>query len=65
MHGVDAALAVKFKVEVATTLKEALTILPTIKPSFKLEVVVIFSYDTYGESLYLWPTMCPQLMCAF
>ena len=39
----------------ATTLKDALAILPAIERSSKPEVVVIFSYDTHGESLYVRP----------
>ena len=39
----------------AATLKDALAILPTIEHSLKLEVVVIFLYDTHRESLYVRP----------
>ena len=39
----------------AATLKDALAILPAIDRASKLEVVVIFSYDTHGESLYVRP----------
>ena len=39
----------------ATTLKNALAILPAIECSSKLEVVVIFLYDTHRESLYIRP----------
>ena len=52
----DATLLLQFRVEVAATLKDALAILPTIEPTLKPEVVVIFSYDTHGESLYIQPT---------
>ena len=52
----DATSLLQFRVEVAATLKDALGILPTIECSSKLEVVVIFSYDMHGESLYVWPT---------
>ena len=55
VRGVDLALAVNFSVEVATALKDVLTILPAIERSSKPEVVVIFSYDTHGESLYVRP----------
>ena len=52
-RGVDGALAVKFKVEVSATLKDALTNLPAIDRFSKPKVVVIFLYDSHGESLYL------------
>ena len=39
----------------AATLKDALAILPAVERASKPEVVVIFSYDTHGESLYVWP----------
>ena len=32
-----------------------MTILPALDYSSKLEVIIIFSYDTQGESLYVWP----------
>ena len=40
----------------AATLKDALAILPVVDRASKLEVVVIFSYDTHGKSLYVRPT---------
>ena len=52
----DAASLLQFTVKVAATLKDALANFPAIEQSSKLEVVVIFSYDTHGESLYVWPT---------
>ena len=39
----------------AATLKDALAILPAVDRASKPEVVVIFSYDTHGESLYVRP----------
>ena len=39
----------------AATLKDALANLPTIERSSNPEVVVIFLYDTHGESLYVRP----------
>ena len=39
----------------AATLKDALAILPAVERASKPEVVVIFSYDTHGESLYVRP----------
>ena len=41
--------------EVAATLKDALACLPAVDPMSKPEVVVIFSYDAHGESLYVRP----------
>ena len=52
----DATSSLQFKVEVAATLKDALVVLPAIERASKPEVVVIFSYDTHGESLYVRPT---------
>ena len=49
----DAAPALKFMVEVAAILKDTLANLPSIEQSSKSEVVVIFLYDTHGESLYV------------
>ena len=39
----------------AATLKDALAILPAVERASKPEVVVIFLFDTHGESLYVWP----------
>ena len=39
----------------AATLKDALAIVPTVERASKPKVVVIFSYDTHGESLYVRP----------
>ena len=39
----------------AATLKDALAILPAIERVLKPKGVVIFSYDTHGESLYVRP----------
>ena len=39
----------------AATLKDALAILPAVERASKPEVVVIFSYNTHGESLYVRP----------
>ena len=47
--------SLQFRVEVAATLKDALAILPAVERASKPEVVVIFSYDTHGESLYVCP----------
>ena len=53
VQGVNSEVGVNFSVEVAATLKDALTSLPAMDRSSKPEVVVIFSYDTQGESLYI------------
>ena len=52
--GVNSEVGVNFSVEVAATLKDVLTSPPAINNSSKPKVVVIFWYDTYGESLYVW-----------
>ena len=51
----DAAPMLKFMAEGAGTLKDALANLPAIEQSSKLEVVVIFSYNTHEESFYVRP----------
>ena len=53
VQSVNSEVGVNFSVEVAATLKDALTSLPVVDNSSKPEVVVIFSYDTQGESLYV------------
>ena len=55
VRGVNSKVGVNFSVEVAATLKDALTTLSALDRSSKPEVVVIFSYDTQDESLYIWP----------
>ena len=52
---VETSSALRFSVEVATTLTDALVNLPAIERSSKPEIVVVFSYDTQGESLYVRP----------
>ena len=47
--------SLQFRVEVAASLKDALAVLPTVERASKPEVVVIFLYDTHGESLYVRP----------
>ena len=51
--GVNSEVGVNFSVEVTATLNDVLTSLPVVDNSSKLEVVVIFSYNTQGESLYV------------
>ena len=53
VRGADSQEGVDFSVEVAATLKDALACLPAVDPVSKSEVVVIFSYDAHGESLYV------------
>ena len=55
VRSMDAVSSLQFRVEVAATLKDAFAILPTVKRASKPEVVVIFSYDTHRESLYVRP----------
>ena len=55
VRSTDATSSLQFRVEVAATLKDALAILPAVERASKPEVVVIFSYDTHGESLYVRP----------
>ena len=53
VRSTDATSSLQFRVKVAATLKDALAILPAVERASKPEVVVIFSYDTHGESLYI------------
>ena len=46
----------RFSVDVAASLTDALANLPAIDRSSKLEILVVFSYDTQGESLYVRPS---------
>ena len=46
----------KFQVEVAMTLKNAIKNLPDILRTSKLELLVIFLYDSLEESFYVQPT---------
>ena len=55
VRGEDSQDGVDFSVEVAATLKDVLACLPALDRLSKLEVVVIFSYDAEGESLYVRP----------
>ena len=48
--------ALRFSVDVAALLTDALVNLPAIDRSSKPEIVVVFSYDTQGESLYMRPS---------
>ena len=55
VRSIDATSSLQFRVEVAATLKDALAILPAFECALKPEVVVIFSYTTHEESLYVRP----------
>ena len=54
VHLADVMPALEFTVEVAATLKDASANLSTIERLSKLEVIVIFSYNTPRESFYIW-----------
>ena len=55
VHFAEASSALQFNVKVEKMLTDALANLPAIEWSSKPEIVVIFSYNTQGESLYVWP----------
>ena len=48
--------ALRYSVDVAASLMDALVNLLAIDRSSKPEIVVVFSYDTQGESLYVQPS---------
>ena len=52
----EASSALQFNVKVTEMLTDALANLPAIERSLKPEIVVIFSYDKQGESLYIRPS---------
>ena len=56
VHSAETSSALRFSVDVATLLTNALANLPAIDRSSKPEIVVVFSYDTQGESLYMRPS---------
>ena len=49
----NSEVGVNFSMEVAAMFKDTLTSLLAVDRSSKLEIVIIFSYDTHGESLYV------------
>ena len=51
----ETSSALRYSIDVAASLTNALANLPAIDRSSKLEIVVVFSYDTQGESLYVRP----------
>ena len=56
VRSMEASSTLHFSVEVAAKLTDALANLPSIEWSSKPEIVVVFSYDTQGESLYVQPS---------
>ena len=48
--------ALHYSIDVAASLTDALANLPAIDRSSKPEIVVVFSYDTQGKSLYVQPS---------
>ena len=53
VRSMNATSSLHFRVKVAATLKDALAILPAIERASKPKVIVIFSYNTHRESLYI------------
>ena len=49
----ETSSALRYSVDVVASLTDALANLPAIDRSTKLEIVVVFSYDIQGESLYV------------
>ena len=56
VQGMAVGSSVKFHFEMMATLKDAIKNLLDIQWITKLELLVIFSYNTLGESLYVCPT---------
>ena len=56
VRSAETSSVLHFNVEVAATLTDALANLPAIERSSKLEIVVVFFYNTQGESLYVRPS---------
>ena len=52
----ETSSALRFSVDVVASLTDALANLPAIDRSSKPEIVVVFSYDTQGKSLYVRPS---------
>ena len=55
VRSAETSSALCFNVDVAASLTNALANLPAIDRSSKPEIVVVFSYDTQGESLFVRP----------
>ena len=56
IHFAEMSSALHFSVEVVATLADALVNLPAIEQSSKPKIVLVFSYDTQGKSLYVRPS---------
>ena len=56
VRSAETSSALHFSIEVAATLTDALANLLAIERSSKPEIVIVFSYDTQGESLYVRPS---------
>ena len=56
VRSAETSSTLRFSVDVATLLTIAMANLPAIDRSSKLEIVIVFSYDTQGESLYVRPS---------
>ena len=52
----ETSSTLRFSVDVIASLTNALANLPAIDRSSKPEIVVVFSYDTQGKSLYVRPS---------
>ena len=55
VHSAETSSALRSSVDVAAFLTDALANLLAIDRSSKPEIVIVFSYDTQGESLYVRP----------
>ena len=56
VRSAETSSALRFSIDVVASLTDALANLPAIDWSSKPEIVVVFSYDTQGKSLYVWPS---------
>ena len=56
VRSAETSSALYFSVEVLATLTDTLANLPAIERSSKPEIVIVFSYDIQGESLYVRPS---------
>ena len=56
VRSAEASSTLQFSIKVTATLTDALANLPAFKRSSKPEIIVIFSYDTQWESLYVQPS---------
>ena len=56
VRSAETSSVLRFSIDVAATLTDALANLPAINQSSKPEIFIVFSYDTQGESLYMRPS---------